>query len=177
MGVLDIRVEGDPVLRQRAKRVRRVDGQVRALIADMFETMHAANGVGLAAPQVGISLRVVVVEIPPDMEDEPAAGVKLAFINPEIIRARGEEVGEEGCLSIPGFVGMVRRAAEVTVRGLDAEGNPCQVKGKGLLARALQHEIDHLDGVLFIDRVEPGTLRRVDSSERELAATPEEASG
>lgn len=143
MANLPIREEGDPVLRRRAEPVAKVTKRLRKLISDMVQTMYEADGVGLAAPQVGESIRVIVV----DVGQGP-----LALINPEIVEARGEATDLEGCLSIPGRVGYVTRAAEVTAKGLNEEGRPVEVRGSGLLARALQHECDHLEGVLFIDR-------------------------
>ncbi len=156
-----------PVLRQKARRVRKYDAALRELVADMLETMHAANGVGLAAPQVGVSLRLFVIEIPADEE----AGIparQYVLCNPEIVKAVGEETEEEGCLSLPGYVGEVTRAAVVTVKGFDVNGKAVRVRGEGLLARALQHELDHLDGILFIDRLESlDKLRRVDQAAEE----------
>lgn len=134
---------GDPVLREKSRTVRVVNKSIRKLLDDMAETMYAANGVGLAAPQVGISKRVVVVD----------AGEGLwELINPEIIYQDGEEVGMEGCLSIPGVTGEVKRAFRVRVKGLDRQGKTQVISAEGWGARALQHEIDHLDGVLFIDK-------------------------
>ncbi|HOG48540.1 MAG TPA: peptide deformylase [Anaerolineae bacterium] len=156
-----------PVLRQKAKRIKQFSQSLQALIDDMFETLHAANGVGLAAPQVGVSLRAVVIEIPADDETgTPAQSYVLC--NPEIVKSSGEDTDDEGCLSLPGYVGEVTRAAVVTVKGFSPEGKPVRVKGEGLLARALQHELDHLDGVLFIDRLESlEKLRRVGEAEEE----------
>ena len=119
----------------------------------MMETMKEAPGVGLAAPQVGVSLRVIVVETPED-EDDPQGGTQLQLVNPEILKQDGEQIGEEGCLSIPGYVGIVKRAQNVTVKGLNRKGKEVKVKAGGYLARVLQHEIDHLNGVLFTDRLE-----------------------
>jgi peptide deformylase len=116
----------------------------------MIETMYDAPGVGLAAPQVGVSLRVVIIDVSP--REEGSSGL-IELINPEIILAEGEQIEEEGCLSIPGFVSEVKRKAKVRVSGLNRHGEPVEIEGEGLLARALQHEIDHLDGVLFIDRL------------------------
>ena len=158
MPVREILVEGNPVLRLKARSVRRFGQRLQDLVADMFDTLHAANGLGLAAPQIGVSERLIIIEIPQDMEDEPDAGTKLALANPEIVKARGEHIRSEGCLSIPGFYGDVKRAEQVTVKGRDVEGKEVRIKAAGLLARVLQHEIDHLDGVLFIDIVEEGTL-------------------
>lgn len=139
----------DPFLLRKASAVGKVDEKTRELVLDMFETMYAASGIGLAAPQVGVGKRVIVVDVTP-VEKESAP---LALINPEIMERMGCVEGTEGCLSIPGVEGVVPRAETVLVRGLDPQGNPFQVRAEGLLARALQHEIDHLDGILFIDRI------------------------
>ncbi len=119
----------------------------------MIETMREAPGVGLAAPQVGVGLRVIVVETPEDEED-PQGGTQLQLINPEILKMDGEQIGEEGCLSIPGYVGIIKRAENVTVKALNRKGKEVKVKARGYLARVLQHEIDHVDGILFTDRLE-----------------------
>src|SRR5688572_8644206 len=145
---LPVRILGDPVLRQRANEVAEVSEVTRQLIRDMFETMYAEEGVGLAAPQVGVSERIIVVD--PQQDDLPA----FALINPEILEASKEtEKGEEGCLSIPGLRDLVERSQRVVVRGLTPEGQARQLDLEGLPARIIQHEVDHLDGVLFIDRV------------------------
>jgi len=140
--ILDIRVLGDPVLRKATTPVAGVSDDMRSLIADMFDTMYAAEGIGLAAPQVGRSERVAVMDV---------EGTKLALINPEIIEREGSARGEEGCLSIPDIFGDVIRASRVVVRALDENGDQIEVEGTELLARCMQHEIDHLDGKLFID--------------------------
>jgi peptide deformylase len=145
----NILVYPDPFLARKAAPVAAVDDRVRALIRDMFETMHAAEGVGLAAPQVGVGKRVIVVDVTP--VDETIA--PMALVNPEILDRKGTVLGEEGCLSVPGVQGEVPRAETVVVRGLDEQGNPVHLQAEGILSRALQHEIDHLDGVLFIDRI------------------------
>lgn len=146
----------DPVLRLKARKVPAVTEEIRTLIDDMIDTMRAAPGVGLAAPQVGDSRRVIVVEYaePPAQEGEPARPPKLfALVNPEIVRRAPEQVtGVEGCLSIPGFLGEVERYESITVKGLNRQGEPVRIKAGGWLARVFQHEIDHLDGTLFIDR-------------------------
>jgi peptide deformylase len=139
----------DPFLLKKAAPVSRVDEKVRELIRDMFETMRAASGVGLAAPQLGVGKRVIIVDISP-VEKEVAP---LALVNPEIVESRGLEEGTEGCLSLPGIEGVVPRAEFVLVKGRDEQGRPVQLTARGFLSRALQHEIDHLDGVLFIDRI------------------------
>jgi len=136
----------DPVLRQKAKRVPTVDKSVQQLIDDMVETMQQANGVGLAAPQVGVSLRVIVLQVP---GEEP-----IAIVNPEIVKRTGEQEVAEGCLSFPGYAGEIKRSASVTVKGLDRQGKPTRIKATGLMAETLQHEIDHLNGILYIDHLE-----------------------
>ncbi|MBI5598473.1 MAG: peptide deformylase [Deltaproteobacteria bacterium] len=150
----------DPFLRKKASRVERVDSSVRRLVEDMVETMRRAKGVGLAATQVGVDKRVVVLDVPligvnEDIceELEERERVLLKLINPEIVASGGEIEYEEGCLSLPGITADVVRAAEVTIRALDADGRGFEMKAGGLPAIALQHEIDHLDGVLFIDRL------------------------
>jgi len=136
----------DSVLRQKAKRVSSIDSSIQRLINDMVETMQEANGVGLAAPQVGVSLRVVVLQMP---EEEP-----MAIINPEIVKRGGEQEVTEGCLSIPGHFGQIKRSASVIVKGQDGKGRAIRIKATGLMAEALEHEIDHLNGTLYIDHIE-----------------------
>lgn len=137
----------DAVLRERAQEVTKFNANLHKLLDDMADTMYDADGVGLAAPQVGISKRVIVVDA-----DEEHGLIEL--VNPEIVSREGEQFGPEGCLSIPGLQGDVRRALRVVVRGQDRNGNPVEYTGTDLLARAFQHEIDHLNGVLFIDLAE-----------------------
>ena len=150
MAVRGIRIMGDPVLRQKAESLAVVDAETRRLIQDMFETMYEADGVGLAAPQVGVSQRVIVVD-PHEQDVKP-----IGLVNPIIVQvAKDVERGEEGCLSIPGLKDIVERPAAVVVEGLDADGNPLHIEAEGLFARVIQHEIDHLDGVLFPDRLSP----------------------
>ena len=148
-----VRLGEDPILRQRAAPVPEVTDEVRALVAEMFETMRAAEGIGLAAPQVAVGWRVFVMEVP-----DGALGAR-AFVNPVIVERWGREVGEEGCLSLPGLAAEVERAARVVVEAWDEEGRPVRVEAAGLEARCIQHEVDHLDGVLFIDRVTPAKRR------------------
>jgi len=170
MAVRTILTFDAPVLRERARRVKQFNDALRALVADMFETLHAAHGVGLAAPQIGVPQRVVVIEIPAD-EEEGRPARSFALCNPEIVKSAGEDTDDEGCLSLPGYVGEVTRAATVTVKGFSPEGKPVRVKGEGLLARALQHELDHLDGILFIDRLQSlDKLRRVGEEEGSAVA-------
>ena len=143
MPIQDIRKSGDPVLKIKADPVPKIDRKIKNLLDTMAQTMEHANGVGLAAPQIGVSLRVIVVD---------AGDGLLELVNPEIIEAVGCETAMEGCLSVPGFYGDVERCTTVKVKAMDRNGNPVVVEGEGLLARALQHEIDHLDGVLFIEK-------------------------
>jgi peptide deformylase len=145
----EILVYPDPILARKAVPVGAVNDRIRALIRYMFETMYAAEGVGLAAPQVGVGKRVVVLDVSP--VDESIA--PLAVVNPEIVSRDGSATAVEGCLSVPGVQGEVCRAEAVEVRGMDELGNPIRIRAAGILSRALQHEIDHLDGVLFIDRL------------------------
>ena len=147
MAVRQIVTVPAPVLRERAKRVPLIDSSVHRLIDDMIDTMHASHGVGLAAPQIGVSLRVAVIEIP----DEDI----LVLINPEITKKKGERTIEEGCLSVPGYQGEVKRAMTVKVRARDRDGREIRVTATDdVLAQALEHEIDHLEGRLYTDLVE-----------------------
>jgi len=159
----------NPLLRQKSRKVRRFGQALQNLIDDMVETMHAAHGLGLAAPQIGVLQQVIVIQLP-ENEKDPQSGKLYVLCNPEIVKAAGEEESEEGCLSVPGFVGDVRRAAVVTVKGLDQHGKKIRIKAEGLLARALQHEIDHINGVLYIDRVDsPEKIRRIEPVEERQA--------
>ena len=163
MPVLPIVVTADhnDVLTSRATRVPRVDDGIRKLMDDMVETMFAANGVGLAAPQVNVPLRVIVLRVDNQI---------YQLANPEMVRCEGEQTGLEGCLSVPGWIGEVTRCDRVVAKALNRHGKQIRIKGDGLLARAIQHEVDHLDGILFTSRVNEGTLR-----ELETAAEAEEA--
>jgi peptide deformylase len=155
------RFPDDPVLKQKAKRVSSIDGSIQRLIDDMIETMQRTNGVGLAAPQVGVPLRVVVLQMP---GEEP-----VAIINPEIVKRAGEREVTEGCLSIPGYAGEIKRSVSVTVKGLDRQGKPTRIKATGLMAQALEHELDHLNGVLYIDHLESrDKLFKVDAGTGEM---------
>jgi peptide deformylase len=143
----------DPILRRKARQIIRFDAELQTLIEDMIETLRVAPGVGLAAPQVSISDRLIVVEYPEDDEKEDAPKKLFVVINPEIKEQSEEvEMGIEGCLSIPGLHGEVERALTVTVKGLTRRGQPIKIKAKGWLARIFQHEIDHLNGIVFTDR-------------------------
>jgi peptide deformylase len=145
----EILVYPDPFLARKAVPVAAVDDRIRALIRDMFETMYSAEGIGLAATQVGVGKRVIVLDVSPVDETIPP----LAVVNPEIVSRSGSVTGVVGCLCVPGVQGEVIRAETVLVRGLDELGNPQRIHAAGILSRALQHEIDHLDGILFIERV------------------------
>lgn len=161
MAVIPIRSMPDPVLRQKAKRVRTIDGSIQKLISDMIETMHSAHGVGLAAPQIGIPLRVIVI----GLSEEEA----IVLINPEIVRRKGERLVNEGCLSLPGYVGEIKRAVSITVKGRDQNGKEIRIKADELLAEVLEHEIDHLNGALYIDHLESrDKLRKIEPEESKL---------
>jgi peptide deformylase len=182
MAVRDIIVVDHPVLRRKAKKIAKITAEHRKLIEDMIETMRAAPGVGLAAPQVGVSERLIVVEWAdePEHEDDPPRKKKLfVVLNPELVRASEEMVrGTEGCLSVPGWVGDVLRHEAVTVRGLNRNGEKIKIEAEGWLARIFQHEIDHLDGVLYIDRlVDKDTLRKVEAGAEEADDLRAEAIG
>jgi peptide deformylase len=158
MAVLPVCCVPDPVLRRRAKRVSSFDGSVQKLIDDMLETMPAVSGVGLAAPQVGVSLRIVVIGLP----DEEA----IVMINPEMVKRSGERSVSEGCLSVPGYQGEIKRSLTVTVKARDRRGKEFRVKGTELLAQALEHELDHLNGVLYLDHLEsPDKLHEIEAEE------------
>jgi peptide deformylase len=147
MTVRPIRYLGDPVLRRPAKKVRRVDDSIRRLVEDMTESMIAAQGVGIAAPQIGVSLRIVVIGMP---EQEP-----FPLINPVVVRRSGERRLDEGCLSVPGYRGNLTRSVRVTVKALDLNGHEIRVKAEDdLLAQALEHETDHVNGILYVDRLD-----------------------
>lgn len=156
MAIRNIRTEGDDILRKTCKPIDKMTDRLAILIDDMFETMYEANGVGLAAPQVGILKRLVVIDV---CDDNP-----LCLINPEIISIDGEQTGEEGCLSLPGLVGVVTRPNHVVCKALNENMEEITVEGEGLLARAICHELDHLDGILYRDKAE-GQLVRCDVDE------------
>jgi len=157
MAVLDIVTSENPALREKSKRVTSFGSGLESLVTSMFETLHSANGLGLAAPQVGVQQRVFIVELPEELDEEgqvelPAESYVL--VNPEIVRRRGEQEMVEGCLSVPGYRGMVKRNTFVVIKGQDLTGRNVRYRAEGLLAQAFQHELDHLDGILYIDRVE-----------------------
>ena len=149
MSLRPIAIVPDPVLRKKAKKVLEIDQSIQQIIDDMIETMHTASGAGLAAPQVGIPLRIIVI----DVNDKEA----IAFINPEIVKREGERIVEEGCLSVPGYRGELKRSQWVKVKALDRNGKQVRLKGEDILGQALEHEIDHLNGVLYIDYIQDHT--------------------
>jgi peptide deformylase len=149
MSLLEIYKYPDPVLLKKAEPVKGIDASIQKLIADMLETMYQAPGIGLAATQVGRPIRIIVFDLRPREEGRSPS----FLINPEIIEAEGEQTLEEGCLSVPEYFSEVKRNAKVKVRGLNVKGKPVEICGEGVLATVLQHEIDHLDGILFIDRI------------------------
>lgn len=155
MAIRQIRQEGDEILKKKSREVEVIDDKIQELIDDMIETMHKFNGVGLAAVQVGVLKRVVVIDLYDDN------GV-LVLINPEIKKEKGEQEVEEGCLSFPNQFAKIIRPMEVTVEALDRDGKKIKVKGKELLAQAMSHELDHLNGELFIDKIIPGTLEYIE---------------
>ena len=161
MAIRNVRLENDEILRKKSRTVEVIDDKIKELVDDMIETMHAHDGVGLAAPQVGILKRVVVMKMKFLLQklvvlyDDKGPYV---LINPEIIKQKGEQEVEEGCLSFPNQFAKVIRPSEVTVKALDRDGKEYKLKGKGLLAQAISHEVDHLEGILFVDKIIPGTM-------------------
>ena len=170
MAELKIEMLGSPILRQKAQEVTEIDDELRTLIADMFETMYHAEGIGLAGPQVAVPKRVIVVDVKGD------DGKRYALVNPRIMdRGKDLEKEEEGCLSIPGVSAHVERPITVVVEAMDEQGDPVRIDADGMLARCLQHEIDHLDGVLFIDRLSALKRSMLLKKYRALAAEEAEA--
>lgn len=145
MAILEIKEYGEPVLREKSLPVKEITPEILNIIRDMAETMYTASGVGLAAPQVGILKRIIII----DVNEEGL----IVLINPKIVRREGEVVEEEGCLSLPDIYSKVKRSSKVTVKALNENGEPIEITKEGLIARALEHEIDHLEGILFIDRI------------------------
>lgn len=157
MAVLNVVTSENPSLREKSKRVSSFGAALSNLVANMFDTLHAANGLGLAAPQVGVPQRVFIVELPEELDEEgqvELSAERYVLVNPEIVRRRGEQEMVEGCLSVPGYRGMVKRNTYVVIKGQDTEGRNVRYRAEGLLAQAFQHELDHLDGILYIDRIE-----------------------
>ena len=158
--ILPITYEGNPILHRPSQPVATITNEILILIDDMFETMAQSNGIGLAAPQVGKNIRVIIV----DTQQKKAK--PFALINPEIVHTEGEQLYEEGCLSCPGLSGNVKRAARVTVLGLDENGDDIKIEAEKLLAVVLQHEIDHLDGILFLDRLDEKESKKVEKQRK-----------
>ena len=166
MAILDLVYVGDERLRKKAIKVHRIDDSLRKLAGDMWDTLHDARGVGLAAPQVGASRRMVLIHVPENYDEDDPTGYDFTLVNPEIVKSYGRKIGTEGCLSMPGWVGDVPRFESVTVKALDLDGRPIRIKAENHLATVLQHEIDHLDGIMYTDRIEdPSTLIRVNDEE------------
>jgi peptide deformylase len=171
MAIRPILTAENPLLRMKSKKVKRFGSNLAELVDDMFETMHSANGLGLAAPQIGVLQRVFIVGMPAEYDEEgnelePAK--EYVLVNPQIVRARGEEEMEEGCLSVPGYRGLVKRATQVTIKGQDVHGKPVRYRADDLLAQAFQHELDHLNGVLYIDLFDgPDKFWRIEPAEEE----------
>lgn len=162
--ILNILKYPDPLLAKKSKAVKRVDDNIKKLIKDMIETMRAAPGVGLAAPQVGELLRVITVDVtaayPEELRDSAWKMKPFGLVNPKIKEKSGEQIFEEGCLCLPGIIGPVKRPSDIVVEALDINGKKVKIKAHGFLATVLQHEIDHLDGIVFIDRIPDKTLIR-----------------
>ena len=166
MAIIPIRTVPDPVLREKSKRVKTIDRSIHKLIDDMIETMHDASGVGLAASQIGVSLRVIVICLPNEEE--------VVLINPQIARRSGERLINEACLSLPGYIGQVKRAESITVKGLDRNGKEVRIKATDLLAQALEHEINHINGTLYFDQLEGMDAPRKIEPEELTDETPDE---
>lgn len=169
MAIRPIRIYPDPVLRVQCRAVTAFDESLRKLVADMVETMHVAPGIGLAAPQVGVDLRVAVVDLSVGEDPEQA----YVFINPEILQRQGQETDVEGCLSLPGITDKVERPTFIRVRAFDPQGEPFEVEAEDWLARAICHELDHLDGVLFVDHLRGLRRERSRRQLKKLAAEQE----
>jgi peptide deformylase len=169
MAILPIIKEGDPRLRQKALKIRHAEPGLKQLADEMHATMDDAPGVGLAGPQVGVMRRIIVVHVPPDFIEDGSPDVRMTLLNPEIVKGHGEDVALEGCLSIPGWIGHVRRMTTITVKAIDLNNRSIRIKAEGYLARVLQHEIDHLDGILFVDRMDEDEDLIEDTDEDEAA--------
>jgi len=174
MPVKPIVTAENPLLRKKSKKVTRFGDGLRHLVEDMFDSMHAAGGLGLAAPQIGVLQRVFIVEMPAELDErgeEISPARRYVLINPEMVRMRGEEEMEEGCLSVPGFRGLVKRATSVTIKGKQLYGKPVRYRANDLLAQAFQHELDHLNGILYLDRLESADkLWRIEAPAEEVSA-------
>ncbi len=158
MAIRIIRKDGDEILRKKSREVETVDNKIREILDDMVETMHQSNGVGLAGPQIGILKRLVVI----DLYDDNGP---IKLVNPKIIKQEGEQEVEEGCLSFPNQFAKIIRPAKITVEALNEKGDKITIEAEGLLAQAIAHEVDHLEGILFVDKIIPGTLEFVETEE------------
>jgi peptide deformylase len=183
MAIRPLVPSSDPVLRQKAKKVRDFGSSLQALIDDMTDTMRQAPGVGLAAPQIGVSLRVAVIELP-EVDDEeeatkdPYRGKLIVICNPEIVKSWGEEERQEACLSMPRYAGDVTRATRVVIKAQDRRGKQIRIRAEGFLARVLQHEIDHLNGMVFVDRVESlEKLYKIEPTDQDAGGQEEPTAG
>ena len=154
MAIRIVREDGDEILRKKSKEVEVVDDKIKQILEDMVETLHYYNGVGLAGPQIGLLKRLIVI----DLYDDKGP---IKLVNPKIIKQKGEQEVEEGCLSFPNEFGKIIRPAEVVIEALNENGKKIKLKGEGLLAQAISHEIDHLEGILFVDKIIPGSLKYV----------------
>ena len=159
MAIRMIREDGDEILRKKTREVETVDDKIKEILDDMLETMHQYNGVGLAGPQIGILKKLVVI----DLYDE---NPPLKLVNPKIVKQEGKQEVEEGCLSFPNKYGKIVRPAKVIVEALNENGERMRIEAEGLLAQALSHEVDHLEGVLFVDKIIPGTLEYVEPEKK-----------
>ncbi len=155
MAIRIVREDGDEILRKKSREVEVVDDKIRQILDDMVDTLHNYNGVGLAGPQIGLLKRLVVI----DLYDDKGP---IKLVNPKIIKQKGEQKVEEGCLSFPNQFAKIIRPLEVTIEALNENGKKIKLKGEGLLAQAISHELDHLDGILFVDKIIPGTLQYVE---------------
>lgn len=164
MAILQIVKYGDPVLRRKAAQITEITPEIRRIVEDMFETMYAVKGIGLAAPQIGLPQKIIVLDGSPHYE----GCEKCALVNPVIVEKKGEDVLNEGCLSLPGLDADVPRALEITVEGLDLSGKKVEIRAQGMQARIFQHECDHLDGILYIDRVNPAARSLMQSKLKKL---------
>ena len=160
MAIRNLRYDNDEILKKHSREIEVIDDKIKELAQDMMETMHKFEGVGLAAPQVGVLKRLIVI----DLYEE---GMQFTLINPEIKKAKGEQIVDEGCMSFPNQFGKVKRPKELEVEALDINGKKVRIKAKDLLAQTLSHEIDHLNGILFIDKIEPGTLEYITPEDKE----------
>ena len=171
MTIRPILTADNPLLRQKSKKVTRFGDALEELVRDLQETLHAAHGMGLAAPQIGVLQRIFVVELAEEYDESGTLVAPLecyVLVNPEIVRMRGQEEMEEGCLSVPGYRGLVNRATEVTIKGQTVHGKPLRIRAEDDLAHVFQHEYDHLDGILYLDRLAgPDKFWRIGASEEE----------